>query len=471
MSKGSKPAGNTTVTQVNPTQQAQAPFLTGLWNSAQNLGASNPLQYFPGNTLPGGYDQLANFGSGAFSGTQGYAQAAQTGALAGANSLMSGGNPAAGQAFGLNNLYGLGLQNANSAGSAARDQIAGLNNIYGEGLQNYTLGQNNINNGLSVANPSESALMANSGMAIGGNPALRSLMGEASGQYLNSNPALSGMFNAAAQPVVNAYQTATAPQTDSNFERSGRYGSGAAGSAQSVNEQNLGTTLGNLSSNIYGQDYANERGLQTQAGNALGNIFNTGVSNANSALSNAGSLALGGVNASNNALYASNNALATGANALGAAGQLGIGDANAVTNALNGAAGALGTGGQLNISGLNPMLSAMGMAPGLSGMSTTDLQNMIAGNQAPISDAMNRFYGNQQAPWQTLGQESALLGNPVTGSGTTTTPYFQNGAANALGALTGGVGLANGLFGTGSGGLLGGKGAKAAAAPFTGGLY
>jgi len=49
--KGSKPAGQTTQTQINPTQQMQAPFLQGGWNSALNLYDTQPLSYYPGQTL------------------------------------------------------------------------------------------------------------------------------------------------------------------------------------------------------------------------------------------------------------------------------------------------------------------------------------------------------------------------------------------------------------------------------------
>src|SRR5678816_2910216 len=49
--KGSKPSGTTTQTTINPTQQAQLPFLRQGWNTATNLAANNPYQYYPGQTL------------------------------------------------------------------------------------------------------------------------------------------------------------------------------------------------------------------------------------------------------------------------------------------------------------------------------------------------------------------------------------------------------------------------------------
>lgn len=47
---GNKPSGNTTTTTVNPTQQAQLPFLTSLWSNTQNTAATDPFSYYPGNT-------------------------------------------------------------------------------------------------------------------------------------------------------------------------------------------------------------------------------------------------------------------------------------------------------------------------------------------------------------------------------------------------------------------------------------
>jgi hypothetical protein len=58
-----------------------------------------------------------------------------------------------------------------------------------------------------------------------------SLAKTAAGDYLNANPYLDKMYDSAARGVTRAYQTATAPNTDSTYETAGRYGSGAHGSA------------------------------------------------------------------------------------------------------------------------------------------------------------------------------------------------------------------------------------------------
>lgn len=46
---GSVPA-NTTSTTINPTQQAQLPYLQNLWTQAAGTAASDPYSYYPGNT-------------------------------------------------------------------------------------------------------------------------------------------------------------------------------------------------------------------------------------------------------------------------------------------------------------------------------------------------------------------------------------------------------------------------------------
>lgn len=93
------------------------------------------------------------------------------------------------------------------------------------------------------------------------------------GKYLDpsTNPYLTATYNAAATPVTNSYMTATAPQTSSAFSAAGRYGSGSYNNAVSQNQQNLGTTLNNLATNIYSGNYQNERQNQiTAAGMAPG---------------------------------------------------------------------------------------------------------------------------------------------------------------------------------------------------------
>lgn len=85
------------------------------------------------------------------------------------------------------------------------------------------------------------------------------------GSYLNSNPYLDKMYDSAASAVTRNYQNAVQPGISSAFEASGRYGSGAQANAQSQAQLDLGQSLGNMASNIYGQNYASERNNQMQA--------------------------------------------------------------------------------------------------------------------------------------------------------------------------------------------------------------
>lgn len=386
MNKG--PSGSTTTTQINPTQQAQTPFLQGGWQQAANLEQNNPLQYYPGQTLADfnpnmtqGYGYLGGFGLGALTANN--------------NALYNGAINAQGNSEQTLNNFLTGQQTADNPATGGLSALA-----YG-------------------GNPAD---MAAGGLNYLGNAngtAMQQLAATASGAYLNPNPYLAGEYGAAAQPVVNAYQTATAPQTDSNFEAAGRYGSGAQANAQSQNQLNLGTTLGNLAANMYGQDYANERGLQTSAAGTM---------------------------------------------------------ANAQTGALEGA-------GNLNIAGTNPELTALSglqqgwqtgnsqelqsllMTPSITGLPMTDAnaavtagQGLTGESQAQIQDAMNRFYGNEQAPYQTLTQYMNNIGQPTNGSYSQSQPYFTNPTQNILGTALGANALFNPTSGmlTGSNGLLSG---------------
>lgn len=112
---------------------------------------------------------------------------------------------------------------------------------------------------------------------IGGNgfldPTAQSfLTQQASGKFLNpaTNPYLTATFNEAALPVTQAYETATAPGLMASSESaagggpSSLSGNSAFQQGQSLNEQNLGQTLNQLGTNIYGGAY------QTGMQNALG---------------------------------------------------------------------------------------------------------------------------------------------------------------------------------------------------------
>lgn len=156
-----------------------------------------------------------------------------------------------------------GVANGTNFGNAS-----GINNSAGTYTQN-------LLNGNTSANPASSAFAS-----------------FANGSMMNS-PYQSAALDAANNAITRAYQTATAPQTASNFAASGRYGSGAYGQAVSQNQQDLATQLGNtdasLVNSMYQQNMGNmlagAQGLAGQQTAALSMAPNT-VNSINGAATN-----------------------------------------------------------------------------------------------------------------------------------------------------------------------------------------
>ena len=452
--KGSKPAGTTTQTTINPTQQAQLPFLQQGWGSAQSLYNNQPVMpYYPGATMAPwnpavqqGYQDVYNTGASIDQGLRPQTNAAY-------NTAVTGG-------YGVNNSPAYSAYQSFAQGTNPNQQ-----NLYN--LQNTALNSGNYyaNAIGGYANP----LMGFANAAGGGNLGLSALGGVAQGQgagmqqlaqtaggaYLNCNPYLAAMVQAAADPVTRNYQTATAPQADYNFANAGRYGSGAMLGARSTNEQNLGKTLADQSSNLYGQNYSNERarqdaaassyaGLQAQAGQGYGNLYNQGLGlgmqgalNAANVTNQAGNQYSQGLNSAQNAiqnLMASQQYGATGL-------QSGYQSGNSA------AIQALSQYPQFAQAQFIPARSALEAGQGLTAM-----------DQATIADQMKRYYGEQNAPWDTLAKYMSTIGQYTQGSHSDTSPYFQNQTANLLSGLGGTLGIGQQLFGgsSSSGGLLGG---------------
>jgi hypothetical protein len=90
-----------------------------------------------------------------------------------------------------------------------------------------------------------------------------------------NNPYMQGMANAANTNIINAYQTATAPQTTSEFEGAGRYGSGAMTNAQDMAQQGLATQLANAQNNLYGSMYQSNLGNMLAGAQGLSGNYNT----------------------------------------------------------------------------------------------------------------------------------------------------------------------------------------------------
>ena len=102
-----------------------------------------------------------------------------------------------------------------------------------------------------------------------GGPGRGQLNRTAQGAFLGSNPYLDAQYGQAARGFTDAYQTQIAPGIDSRFAAGGRLGSGMHARAQADARSGLGAQLGDMATNMYGQDYARERGLMTGAAGAL----------------------------------------------------------------------------------------------------------------------------------------------------------------------------------------------------------
>lgn len=506
MSK-STPSTSTT-TNINPIGQAQVPYMTNMWGQAAGLGGWDFGSNSMGTPVGQGYlDQMRNYAQSNFNASAPSAGNLVPGANNFVNAALSGNAggylPAAGQIGGLNstasaaenagNVWG---GNVGSVGSQYMPTVApymsGLTSLAGQyqplvgagygtnatlsGLGGQLAGAapgalSNFSNlsgsALTAGNPSEAALMANSGMAINSNPAFSSgLQGLASGQYINpsTNPALGGMISAATDPIVKQYMTATAPGITSGFETGGRYGSGAATNATGQGQYALGQAIQNATSNIVNNAY--NQGLTTTlgAGSALGNIFNSGVANSNQAAASAGGLAQSGVSNAGNILGtgyntyggltgSAGNLVSGGATSLANLAGLGLGGQNtALTGAANlglqglqGTAGAYSNAGQLVNAGYGTGASALAQGGNLANSGVLNLGGLAQMapdlSNYPLSQLSTAFNSN----WAPIQNYAAIMGSPIGGNTTTTqtTPYYSNTASNILGGALGVAKLAS----------------------------
>ena len=121
-----------------------------------------------------------------------------------------------------------------------------------------------------------SALQQQEALATQGSPALQQAqqsylaslgqLGQtAAGGFLQGSPYQQQMIAAATRPLVQQYSEQVVPGIASGFSAAGRYGSGAMERAQAQSAERFARGLGDVTSQIVGQDYARERGLQQQA--------------------------------------------------------------------------------------------------------------------------------------------------------------------------------------------------------------
>jgi len=87
----------------------------------------------------------------------------------------------------------------------------------------------------------------------------------AGGSFLGSNPYQQQMMQAATRPLEQQFANQVLPNIASLYSKSGRYGSGAMQNALGQATEAYTRGLGDVTSNIAGQQYQTERGLQQQA--------------------------------------------------------------------------------------------------------------------------------------------------------------------------------------------------------------
>ena len=137
-------------------------------------------------------------------------------------------------------------------------------NVTGANLPAYYPGQT-----IATDSPeTQAALAARTGRALYGSPLTTAAQSELTktlrGDYLNNNPYIDATYNKAAKGVTQNYNEVVNPGIDSAFTKGGRFGSGAYAAARNSSDRSLGTSLSDLATNIYGQNYANERQNQVQ---------------------------------------------------------------------------------------------------------------------------------------------------------------------------------------------------------------
>lgn len=310
---------------------------------------------------------------------------ANGGGGSGSTTSNSVSTPWTGQQPYLSSVFG-GAQNTYNqyAGNPA-SSVAGFTPMQQQAMGNTQQVANGTNFGNAASLNNNASSYTNNlvnGQYLNANPANAALSGIANGSQLNpaSNPYMQGMANAANTNIINAYQTATAPQNTSEFEGAGRYGSGAMMNSQNMAQQGLATQLANAQNNLYGSMYQTNEGNQLNAAQQLGSNYNTAAQQQLQGSYNAPNM-VNSVNAANSNLY--------------------------------------NTGG-----------------------------NQQALTQSQIN-----------APWQLLNNYSNLIQGQYGGNTSTTTPYYTNTAAGAMGGAMGGAALGSSLggsYGEGAGALAGG---------------
>lgn len=297
--------GSATQTQKSEPSDFIKPYLSEGMNEARSLFREGASEFYPGSTVPtdvlGAIMARGMGGAGGRAGSQYALDQFAGGGLGDWGTVDNLRN------MGTSSIYGGSPVSQNlgtmaSAGPGTADRLLGrvgdiaLSGGNVAGHSGYKLGDIERTGGnvggftdsrvgdLSTSGPNTLAQFRSdtgdiiSGAAQNANPAYSSLGLTAGGSFLNSNPYLDATFDKAADKVTRAYRTAISPAIDGRFALSSGAGtSGAATQARDQAEENLGTTLSDLSTSLYGGEYGRERDRMLSAAGTLGGLYQGGL--------------------------------------------------------------------------------------------------------------------------------------------------------------------------------------------------
>jgi hypothetical protein len=272
---------------------------------------------------------------------------------------------------------------------------------------------------IGAGNDAITGMLKNGGNATSvdtANPYASQTTSVAANPYMGQNPYLAQQVADAQGKTADAYRTGTASQTMGQFRNAGAFGGSAQQQYTDSQNATLGDTLGKISTDMYGADYANTQQLAQH-----GIDLQTSTSLADAARN--AQYTLGGQQlASQNAQYGNSN-----------------------------------------------ILAAAGLAPGLGAANYYDASQLMglgntqqAQSQNDLNAAYQQWYNSAMSPYQQLGVlQSALQGAMGAGAQGVTTSSGGKGSAlgGALGGATSGAAtgaMIGGPWGAAIGGVGGG---------------
>lgn len=298
-----------------------------------------------------------------------------------------------------------------------------------------------------------------SGQATWNNPAMTGLGLSASGAYLGGSPWLDSMYDKAADAVTRNYRTAISPQIDGRFAMtSGGSGSGAAQNARDQAERNLGLTLGDMATGLYGSAYDQERGRQEAAKvnlgsqylsgtglrtSAAGQAAGTGAADAGTRLAATGQVAGDRSNDLGRRLTASDMIRSAesddAAKRLAASQMLSSIYESGADRQLN----ATQAAGDTYLANRDQQLQSLSLMPTWQNMNYTDIEKALgaggardAMTQRQLDEKVAAFDFGQNAPWNNAQRYLAMTGGGSPG----TTTSMTGGGASPLAAILSGLG-------------------------------